>query len=477
MLRRAIERALVDDHLAAAALARANLLFFRAGRTEEAAATLADALATVSDGNWRDEMESLLALFRSAAGQLRAVAAAGRRLLARDQVSPRALVHTLTFSSIANVMLGRFGEAEQQALAGLEWASRVAEELPLSADMLRINDVMTRAYAGRLREALELGHAGHRNALEERVPEVAAMWGMNVAECQMLAGQIEPALRTMLGALAIIRERDPFSVRGIDAAVAAVCASWLGRHALASELRQEILDLELARDVRSRIWLDRASVWTTWVTAGAEAAAEAAIEAAARAVADTHLVWGAWLYHDAARLGLAGPAATRLEALAKRIEGRLVAAMALYARALADADALALERAASAFEQLDSRLFAAEAAAQAQQLYMRRGRLRLARVTGARAALLAADCAGVQTPPLVDITPVPLTARELEIARLAATGMSSRDLSERLGISVRTVDNHLGTVYSKLGIASRSELPSVLGPALAVVHANAAASE
>jgi DNA-binding CsgD family transcriptional regulator len=72
----------------------------------------------------------------------------------------------------------------------------------------------------------------------------------------------------------------------------------------------------------------------------------------------------------------------------------------------------------------------------------------------------------VRTPALADVAAVALTPREMEVARLAADGMSSRELAERLGISVRTVDNHLGTVYAKLGVSTREELPSVIGTRL-----------
>jgi FixJ family two-component response regulator len=53
----------------------------------------------------------------------------------------------------------------------------------------------------------------------------------------------------------------------------------------------------------------------------------------------------------------------------------------------------------------------------------------------------------------------PLTA---PAAAMAAAGASSRDIAAKLVLSVRTVDNHLQNVYSKLGVTSRDELARVL---------------
>ena len=49
-----------------------------------------------------------------------------------------------------------------------------------------------------------------------------------------------------------------------------------------------------------------------------------------------------------------------------------------------------------------------------------------------------------------------LTAREVEILRLVARGLTNRQLAEQLGVSTRTVDAHLRSIYAKLGIKSRS---------------------
>ncbi len=452
-----------DDEIAQVALARANLLYFRSRRMADATKTLVDALASVTDPDWRDELEALLVLFKAGAGQLRPVAEAGRRIARRNGARPRTVVHSLVYSSIANVMLGRFAEAEEQVDIGLEHVPAVRAELPMGGEMLAINRVMANAYAGRLGRALALGAEGHRAALEAGAPEVVAMWSMNLGECHMLAGNVQKALDLMLACLAVTRSADPFGVRGIGASVASICAAWLGRHDLSAELRREVVDEHLAIDVRSRIWLDRATCWANLAEADAAAAAGHAIRGARAALHDTHLVWAAWALHDAVRMGHPELARARLAALAERVEGELVATMALHAVALESGDGLQLERVASAFERIGSRLFAAEAAAQAQQAYLGAARQRLARVAGARASLLAASCPGVQTPALRHATPVPLTARELEVARLASDGLSSREVADRLSISVRTVDNHLGTIYSKLGVSGRTALRAVIG--------------
>jgi NarL family two-component system response regulator LiaR len=53
--------------------------------------------------------------------------------------------------------------------------------------------------------------------------------------------------------------------------------------------------------------------------------------------------------------------------------------------------------------------------------------------------------------------PDQITERELEVLRLAAKGLSNRDIARQLDISVRTVQTHLSNVFNKMGVGSRTE--------------------
>jgi DNA-binding NarL/FixJ family response regulator len=55
-------------------------------------------------------------------------------------------------------------------------------------------------------------------------------------------------------------------------------------------------------------------------------------------------------------------------------------------------------------------------------------------------------------------TPVePLTSRELEVLGLVVQGLRNIEISQRLCVSVKTVETHLTSLYGKLGVQSRAE--------------------
>jgi DNA-binding NarL/FixJ family response regulator len=55
-----------------------------------------------------------------------------------------------------------------------------------------------------------------------------------------------------------------------------------------------------------------------------------------------------------------------------------------------------------------------------------------------------------------------LTSQELQIAQLAAQGLSNREIGQQLYLSHRTVSTHLYRIFPKLGVTARAELRTAL---------------
>jgi DNA-binding CsgD family transcriptional regulator len=82
-------------------------------------------------------------------------------------------------------------------------------------------------------------------------------------------------------------------------------------------------------------------------------------------------------------------------------------------------------------------------------------------------SLAMATALGARFPRL---TPTALSDRELEVARLAASGFSDLNIGARLEISEGTVGRHLHNIYRKLHIGSRMQLCDLMGASVADAH-------
>jgi DNA-binding CsgD family transcriptional regulator len=156
--------------------------------------------------------------------------------------------------------------------------------------------------------------------------------------------------------------------------------------------------------------------------------------------------------------------AFRLAELAQRVEGPRAQAAAAHAAALTTQDPRALLRASAQLAGAELMLPAAEAAAQAATLYRQRGELGPAAPAADRASQLAAACECARTPALLAVAqPLPISERQREIAAMAAQ-LSNREIAQRLGISVRTVEGHIYHACAKLGLADRAALSALFAP-------------
>ncbi|GAA3291586.1 helix-turn-helix domain-containing protein [Streptomyces cinereospinus] len=208
------------------------------------------------------------------------------------------------------------------------------------------------------------------------------------------------------------------------------------------------------RASENRLFIPWSALNQAWITAAdgnTTLAARQALAAADTAMALGQYAVEATASYDVARLGNPNAVRHRLAALTDLVPGPVVPAMAGAAAALARSDPAGLDVATARFNELGMDLLAAETATVAAAL----------RHTSTPSSTIA--CPTATTPLLQLTTPlVDLTSRERDVALLAANGFTSPAIGHRLGLSARTVDNHLGRAYQKLGVTSRRDLAPLI---------------
>ena len=230
--------------------------------------------------------------------------------------------------------------------------------------------------------------------------------------------------------------------------------------------RKLLNDLEAERHPAYTLLEPENRLARAWVLAAegmTSAAAAAAVEAAAMARSAGLPAYEVLALQWAASFGDRG-GVDRLTELTAIVEGPRAPTAAAYARALATADADALNDVSHQWERIGDVLAAADAAAWAARAFAERRLTGSATLAAARAHRLAERCEGARTPALVAAaSPLRLSDREREVVMLAAQGLSNREIAARLVVSVRTVEGHLYRVGQRLGVSDRSELAALIG--------------
>jgi DNA-binding CsgD family transcriptional regulator len=211
------------------------------------------------------------------------------------------------------------------------------------------------------------------------------------------------------------------------------------------------------------------SLATGWAMAasGRLAEAVASVQQAARVARDrgqpTHELA---CIQAAAQWGDASQAA-RARELAEALSLPLADAIALHAEALLAGDGEGLLAAAAAYRTIGDRAAAADAAAQASVAFDESQQHRRGLYAAALARELADECGGLSTPALRTPTGIKLSGRQRDVVELVVTGLSNREIAEKLVMSVRTVEGHVYRACQRVGAQSREELASIIrsGPA------------
>jgi DNA-binding CsgD family transcriptional regulator len=214
-----------------------------------------------------------------------------------------------------------------------------------------------------------------------------------------------------------------------------------------------------------RYWEAERLLAQAWIHAASgipSKATQLATEAASRARSLTRPAVEVFCLQTATQFGDSSTAG-RLAELSSIVQGPRVGAAAAHSAALRDRDGDGLRAASQQYEAFGDRIAAADAAAQAAVAHRGNNRRGSALACSTRADALAKQCGGASTPALGQATqPLPLTAREREIAALIGVGLSNREVAERLTVSARTVETHIYRAMAKTGVANRDQLAALL---------------
>jgi len=383
------------------------------------------------------------------------------QLVVRDALRSRVLWAIPGVPALATS--GRTGEAVALGQEAFAEHARLGGEVGFSSVGIHLVTLgLALQEHGDLDQARAVSGAGYDATLASG-GQLGQIWfGLNLARIGLLANQPETARRWVREVLAATGANRWLGPRTMALSGMAAASALLGDVATAERCLAEAGSIG---DGFRFLFPERA-LGRAWILAadGRLDDARAVLgDAAEQARATGHLTVESWLRFEAVRLG-SSTESVRLAELAAASDSPMLAARAGYATAIDARDATALETAAEQLESLGCTLAAAELfGAAAEQLRADAlPRAANAMVLRAEAAVARSEGARSHRLHLVD-TVVPLTAREREVAGLAAAGVPSKEIAERLFLSVRTVNNHLQNVYTKLGVSSRAEVAAILG--------------
>jgi DNA-binding CsgD family transcriptional regulator len=446
-----------DRHRTSVAVRRASALFRTLGDAEGAEGVIREAAARIHDESCRREIDALQGNFLLLSGNVAGSIALGESLL---KVSGDAAFAQASLDfGVGLALAGRTDEAISHTNVALSARTDLDSEEQLSSiGVYWVAQALAHCYAGHLAEAEAISDAGYQISVERSNVDGQAWFAS-------ILGLIHLAQGRLIAATNMFREsasrfgslNHPGRRWGLSGI--ALASSYLGD---SSTARTALSDLDHAEPTAVRlqdVTTMRARAWATLLRGEVTAAREMLWEAVALAEQWGQHATEAEALHDLVRIGAISPAAERLERLQDVVDGSFMEARLSFASAALRSDVEQAARAAEQFEGIGANLFAAEARLLEGRLASSAGLRRRASTADARASRILETCEGA------DITWIPRSAevsqlsdREREVALLAAQNLTSREIAERLFVSVRTVDNHLQQVYVKLGVKRRTDL-------------------
>lgn len=450
-----------DEELAIATHQLGMHLALREERPAAACEVAETAIDRLAAPEWRAYLEADLAKWRMMAGRsVGDLLPEGAPALALGADAPAEVVlNDCVIRALVAVMAGDLEAADAAVTEGLPLAIESPEALPNAQELLLLSRYLCHSFAGRLDDAAALATSHLRQAPARR-GEPEGMWAYALSVLDLHQGCASVAAQRSSRAVELLAWRDFTGLRPVARAVHATALAQLARFGDAEAVLADVPEDALA-DPKVAMQVAQARAWGLLAERRADDAAIQLAEAGRIGVESGHRCLAALTSYEAVRLGSADLVVESLLDSAQVVGGDLLPALAEHARAAVERDADGLEAASRRLESLGLLTGAADAAAQAAALHRRSGRGEAARRDELRAAALCRDLDGARGTAGAD-PEVALTPRERQVVALAVRRFRSREISHELGISVRTVDNHLASAYRKLGVVNRLELAAAV---------------
>jgi DNA-binding CsgD family transcriptional regulator len=286
--------------------------------------------------------------------------------------------------------------------------------------------------------------------------DAIGMWSYALALVDLHAGNVEEAFERAAFAVERLRWRDFTAILMPAITLQATTAAQLGRRQAAVDSLDQLPALEVP-DTQAMLQRAEAEAWLLVWDDDTEGAVELVAKAALEAIETNAHALAALTIYLAVRLGEAPRVIDILRDIARVAQGPLVAAMLAHAESSAAKDKDGLLRAAAGLAAVGLRAGAVDAALQASRIMRAAGNGEGERKAGMLIASWNRGLSGYRQA-RHERSPFELTEREWAVATAAAGRERSKEIAGSLGVSTRTVDNHLASIYRKLGVAGRDEL-------------------
>lgn len=427
----------------------------RAADPATAVSTVEALAATIEDPQCRTVLLTDLAKWRMMAGQ--PMSDATRELPGVEaSLDAAGRVNSALIGAMIEVMGGSLPEARAQVALGRAGLEETDAALPFAHHLLDLSTFLAEVFDGQIVDA-EAYATQRRNRAARTADESLGMWEYATAEVALHLGRYHLGLELAARARRHLAWRDFTGLRPSAVALDAAFLARTGRPSSAQDLLAEITD-EHRADIKVELHVARVQAETHLAAGDAGTAAEVLATAARRGVAEAHLHLAVLALDEAFMLD---PSASRAAELADVAPPtRLGEVLVRRAEAVRTGRPAALIEASRDLAAAGLPGRAGWAAARAATLAWDAGTKAAARTYRHQAGVLASEQGAALWPDGAD-TPL-LTPRELQIARLAASRVRSREIAEQLDLSARTVDNHLASVFRKLEISGRGDLPAAL---------------